>query len=741
VNLCIFATAFVLRCSKFNGAATNLRKFLNFYPIKTNKRKHWRLDNNHYPIMIFNFKEIVAREKEQLLLRRTKLKLEHGDEKHPNWFGIAMSGGGIRSATINMGFLKTLNRFGILQKADYLSTVSGGGYTHHYVQGTVKETEDFSKLFTDEQVDAMRQHGEYLIPGQGLQKSINTLLLFVSFGVSWLMSLISPMIIIGIVYYIYQIITAFTGNPFVGTTAFLGAWSWWAMVVSGGLLLLHAVINISLNFNLGVSKYFNRVEVVFAVVGICLYAWILVAGVETSREVPTRVLIDYGINAVLLFIIGFFTNPNALSFHRYYRKQLADLFLRFSGAHQNMPLTAVFNAESDKKKDYIAPYPLINTCLNLQNPGGDEKFKGSKASDYFLLSPLYCGSKLTGYVSTKQYWDYQRMTLPAAVTISAAAVNPGMGVYSNKILSILMTLFNARLGFWISNPLVLQKSFNIVWWPVYFFKELLGRIGLNNSMINISDGGHIENLGTYELLRRGCRLIIAVDAGEDPKYIFEDINNLNIRARNELGLEIRFRDDHQPEDVIRPRASQVYSKQRFALADVYQWWDDGKATDFSPPAPEELGVWPNLKEPRKVATLVYVKSSVKAPQGKPALNEEEDRLKYGTYKYKIYHPEFPHESTADQFFDEIQWEAYYQLGQYIGAEVLGLPDLEQFLDTQVPQPDVEKLMNWFDMGFNPFVAEAAEQVMAGADVEIFESVKAATEEPSPSETPEVKYTM
>lgn len=690
--------------------------------------------------MVQTFKEIVAREKEQLRKRRQKLGFDPGTPEQENWFGIAMSGGGIRSATINLGFLKTINRFGILQKADYLSTVSGGGYTHSYVQGTAKTTGDFNALFTDEQIDAMRKHGEYLIPGQGLRKNLNALLLMIAFVVSWMMSLISPMIVLGIVYYVYEILTAFTGNPIQQTTGVLAGLSWWATVGCGSLLLVHFTINIALNFNLGISKYFNRVEMVLAIIGLCLYAWILLSSIETNQNLQAETLIDYAINAALLFVLGFFTNPNALSFHRFYRKQLSDLFLRFSDGHKNIPLKDMFNADSDNKKDYIAPYPLINTCLNLQNPGGGDKFKGSKASDYFLLSPLFCGSKLTCYVPTEQYWDYRKMTLPAAVTISAAAVNPGMGVYSNKTLSVLMTLFNARLGFWISNPIVLQKSFAIVWWPVYFFKELLGRIGLSNRMINISDGGHIENLGVYELLRRGCPLTIAVDAGEDKLYLFEDLNNLIIRVRNELGLEIRFRDNQQPEDLIRPRPSQVYSKQRFAIADVYQWWDDQKSTDFPPPADDEKGAFPNLKIPRKVGVFIYVKSSVKAPAGKPALNEDEDPLKYGTYKYKIYHPDFPHEPTSDQFFDDIQWESYYQLGQYIGADVLGLPDLE---NTDLPQPSVARLIAWFDSGVSLFPqVEAAPEAGDDSGAEIFESTKDVPPvKEEPVAVPEVKYSM
>jgi hypothetical protein len=196
---------------------------------------------------------------------------------------------------------------------------------------------------------------------------------------------------------------------------------------------------------------------------------------EGTGPISSETIIDFGINAVLLFILGFFTNPNALSFHRFYRKQLADLFLQFSGSHNNMPIGKVFDAKSDQLKDYISPYPLINTCLNLMNPGKDAAFQGTKTSDYFLLSPFYSGSKLVGYVPTDRYSDYQRMTLPAAVTVSAAAVNPGMGIYSNRMLSVMMTLFNARLGFWISNPSILVKAKAVVWWP-FFMNYLAGLV-------------------------------------------------------------------------------------------------------------------------------------------------------------------------------------------------------------------------------------------------------------------------
>ncbi|MFK7808058.1 MAG: hypothetical protein AB8F74_09690, partial [Saprospiraceae bacterium] len=561
---------------------------------------------------------------------------------------------------------------------------------------------------------------------------------------------------------------------------------------------------------------------------------------EKSFFIRTNTL-NYSLVAVLLILIGFYTNPNALSFHRFYRNQLTDAFLNYSGNYKNARLKDLWDVT--KKNHFLAPYPLINTCLNLQSTS-DPKFKGAKANDYFLLSPLFCGSKLSKYVSTKETPDYKDITLPAATTISAAAVNPGMGMYSNKLLSIFMTVFNARLGFWILNPAKINQ-FGFVWWPLYFFYELFSKIGTDNRMLNISDGGHIENLAAYELLRRKCRLILAVDAGADPLYGFSDLENLTIRVRNELGLEIAFPYGESPEDVIRPRPSHGYSERRYSIAKVYQLWEEvrpedengnpildknGKAIEvlinYKPVRDalanlteeerlqlkyaletlkvsdyvdvllstvkdqkeidalyDEYGLEDNvrnvfqtllqvftsvklvlenkldhkLEDPEEerrvlrkiievidekarkglvVSTLVYIKSSVVAPHRKLQLNDT-NSLEYQTYKYKVYHPAFPHEPTSDQFFDEVQWESYYRLGQYIGADVLGVKNLLQYFNDkkEAPQFGFQELMWRFDEGIDIFetvapVIEPEEQA-ASPVLENPEIVKSrgVTEEP------------
>ena len=645
-------------------------------------------DNNE---ITFGRHAVIKAEDELLRARRArKVDAAFAEQLAANRFGIALSGGGIRSATINLGFLKTLNKFSILEQADYLSSVSGGGYTGAYVQAVLERTGDYDELFQEKHIAYMRDRGEYLFPGKGWYKVWNQFTLVVAYLVSLLMSFVSPGVVIALFAGVYWFGEALLDFDYARIGAISDVILQYGALVFGVVIAVHYLFNVVRVYNLYISAWYSRLEAALGL-GVLLALGVAVAlGFERFEAFDPEQLIVALFAALLIYVLGYFTNPNATSFHRFYRRQLADTFLHFAEDRKNVPL---YELGRDPAAGEVPPYTLINATLNLQ-ASKDPNFQGSKASDYFLLSPLFCGAKLTGYVPTETTTGYNRITLPSAVTISAAAINPGMGIYSSKPLSVLTTLFNLRLGFWVWNPLRLGDSWPVVWWPKYFFFELLGRIGTNNKMVNISDGGHIENLGVFELLRRRCRLILAVDAAADPLYTFGELENLTIRARNELGIDIRFREDQIPEDIIRSRPSHGYSLRRFAVADLFQIWD--KVTDAD--GNEVIQHY----EDNRVGTLVYIKSSVTAPPGRPEIAPE-DWLKYGTYKYKIYHPEFPHESTADQFFDPIQWESYYQLGQWLAADVLGLENLDDRHERCARIVTIDELIDRFDQGTELFL--------------------------------------
>ena len=56
------------------------------------------------------------------------VRARRSDASANDLVGLAISGGGIRSATFALGILETLRERGVLKRIDYLSTVSGGGY-------------------------------------------------------------------------------------------------------------------------------------------------------------------------------------------------------------------------------------------------------------------------------------------------------------------------------------------------------------------------------------------------------------------------------------------------------------------------------------------------------------------------------------------------------------------------------------------------------------------------------------
>ncbi|RMF25540.1 MAG: hypothetical protein D6765_10300, partial [Bacteroidetes bacterium] len=455
----------------------------------------------------YALEEVLREEDEALRQRRLKM---HGEEAarslESTRFGLALSGGGIRSATINLGFLSTLNRFHILEKADYLSTVSGGGYTGGYVHTTLKKEGSYDALFQPAHIERLRSNGEYMIPGQqGIRKMWNAFLLVVGYLSSLLMSWVGPAIFLILVFTLYKICISWyeiddAQSPLNWSNPDNQIWTLLLPLLEtlGAVLVLHLLTNVFMRNHLSVSKWWNWVESILLVAVLAFLAAVLVVSFDPGSRIEGEEIGWAVLLVVGLFLAGFLTNPNALSFHRYYRKQLADTFLAFAGEYKNLWLKDLFSPKGEAA-NYLNPYPLVNTCLNLQNPGGDEKFKGAKASDYFLLSPLFCGSKLSRYVATARFPGYRKLTFPSALTVSAAAVNPGMGIYSNRLLSMLMTIFNARLGIWVNNPSYQPPRWlrwwptYWVWWPSYFFKELLSNIGTRNRKLNISDGGHIEN--------------------------------------------------------------------------------------------------------------------------------------------------------------------------------------------------------------------------------------------------------
>jgi hypothetical protein len=289
------------------------------------------------------------------------------------------------------------------------------------------------------------------------------------------------------------------------------------------------------------------------------------------------------------------------------------------------------------------PYFLFNTALNL-GKGVRAEWR-DRAAASFLLSPLYCGYQYPWKMeaverqglaavsfqrtSEYKYAEEHGVKLSTAMAISSSALGSNMGAYTSPRVRFLHTLFNLRLGVWFNNPR------HKVSWSSRFprsrlsmlWSELLGLTNERHPYVYLSDGGHFENLGIYELVRRRCRLIVCCDASEDPSSEYSALGNAVQRCRTDFGVEIVF----GPE-----RLFSVQNGTRRSFAVAY-----GKIC-YSLAGEEADGV------------LVYLKPTIGGEESADIIN------------YKIRQEDFPHHSTMIQWFGESRFEGYRSLGFFIG---------------------------------------------------------------------------
>ena len=290
----------------------------------------------------------------------------------------------------------------------------------------------------------------------------------------------------------------------------------------------------------------------------------------------------------------------------------------------------------------------------------------------------------------------ENLTMGRWMSISGAAASTGMGMRTSPGLSLLCGVFNVRLGYWWDSGVGSGSREGDTWrfqWssvPRFLFPvqcHLLDEFaahfpGTSRQKWYLSDGGHFENLGAYELIRRRVPLIIVVDASADPDYELEDLNNLVRKARTDFGAEISFLDSRELEqekgtagaegwsyigtlDQLRRGKEKdgVFQSEQSGLSQVHAALARIRY-DTPHPGPS-LGRW-EAKQRETChfdgAWLLYLK---------PTLCKDTD-LPLDVSRYHETHVAFPHETTGDQFFDEAQWESYRRLGEFIGLRVLGV---------------------------------------------------------------------
>ena len=372
----------------------------------------------------------------------------------------------------------------------------------------------------------------------------------------------------------------------------------------------------------------------------------------------------YVLVAAALFILTLFLRPNANSLHPLYRDRLGKAFL-FNPKDLSKSEAGFdrLNKQLSWLSGQYGPYHLINTALNIQNSKIANK-RGRNA-DFFLLSSRFVGSEATGYVATEKIEYIARgFDLATAMAVSGAAASSNMGSQSIKPLTPTLAILNIRLGYWLRNPnwfrraetkgsdrivnpflRVLRKLYTLrqrnILVNYYLLAEMFGALNEHLKSVYLTDGGHIENLGLYELLKRRCRVIIALDAEADPELAFGSFNTLVRYARIDLGIEIEL-----------PWA-QITDASRKTGKTIDETGDTEK--NHGPHCAVGRICYPTCENDAvtwRTGVLIYIKSSL--------TGDENDYV----FHYKRRYSRFPHETTVDQMFSEEQFEAYRALGYH-----------------------------------------------------------------------------
>ena len=247
-------------------------------------------------------------------------------------------------------------------------------------------------------------------------------------------------------------------------------------------------------------------------------------------------------------LMGLAIAVNKFSLHGMYRNRLIRAFLGAArpAETRNPNRFTGFDARDNIFLHELAitrrPLHIVNMALNLV--AGKRLAWQERKAESFTVSPLTAGNRSLGYRPIAGYGGPQGMSLGTAMTISGAAASPNMGYHSSPAMTFLLTLFNARLGAWLGNPGAAGRwtwrRSDPLMGAAPLLREMFGRTTDVNPYVYLSDGGHFENLGLYEMVARRCRWIVVSDAGCDADYAFQDLGNAIRKIRIDLGIPIEF---------------------------------------------------------------------------------------------------------------------------------------------------------------------------------------------------------
>ena len=402
---------------------------------------------------------------------------------------------------------------------------------------------------------------------------------------------------------------------------------------------------------------------VLIVAAILASGWVATSGLDDSWWA----LLPVG----FLLFIAVFVDETWLSLHNFYRRRLVSAFAipRPEGGgpaaprqkDEETPLSSYGARPASGTPPGSYCFPEVRFAATANITGQDRTPPGRRAVP-FIFGSEYIGGPQVGWVATgyleKLVADPVKRDLDvtAARAISGAAFAAAMGSQT-RFYEVFLALANVRLGTWLPNPwFVALKSQHLNDWTVpglpsrrrlnHLVREVFGIHPSWARMLLCTDGGHYDNLGLIELLRLRCGLIYCFDASGGGAPLADTLAGTLAGAREELGVDIALQEE-------------------FSLV----------PGGMSRPAFDPGGPLAHLNA--RISNSAVIVGDIKypeqdAPKGKlifaqAALTND---LPYQVLEYSQNDAGFPRDSTADQWFNSQQFDAYQQLGRYLGQHAV-----------------------------------------------------------------------
>lgn len=366
-------------------------------------------------------------------------------------------------------------------------------------------------------------------------------------------------------------------------------------------------------------------------------------------------------------LLGQMIGINQFSLHELYRNRLVRCYLGATNRARQPNLETGFDFDDDitmssllpmpnqqSERSNRGPFPIINFALNQRSSISDRSrlssetisehlaFVERKARPFFC-TPYHTGSIPTGFCRTKDYAN--DIKVGTAMAISGAAVSPNMGYHSSPLTTMLLTIFNLRLGAWFGNPAcnATRKRDNPSASLKLMLDELAGKTGAEADYIYLSDGGHFDNTGVYELIRRRCRFIVVVDAGSDPQ-IHENIGRVVRMARIDFGVNIdvdmsSVTPNKEGNSSSHVTVGRVHYAHRHAPHGATG--TESTNADFANPS---------FNYDDNHGIIVWIKNTMTGTESADLKN------------FRAMNDKFPYDPTSNQFYGESRFESYRMLG-------------------------------------------------------------------------------